>query len=155
TLPAPSNTPNAPTIPVARRSRSKVSPQWRAPSTTSPRRHGWSAPRLRSGAARDVQPVWRLRPARARSPSHLVPPDPLTCNTMVTRRETLAAAFGALGDPVRIGVLQRLAQGPATAGQLARLFDVSRPAVSRHVRVLRDAGLVGATAHGRHLWYVA
>jgi DNA-binding transcriptional ArsR family regulator len=51
--------------------------------------------------------------------------------------------------------VQRLAQGPATAGQLAALYSISRPAVSRHLRVLRDAGIVAAIPHGRHLWYEA
>ena len=74
---------------------------------------------------------------------------------MVTRLARVAATCGALADPTRLGVLQRLAQGPATAGQLARLFAVSRPAVSRHVRVLREAGLVFASPHGRLIWYAA
>jgi len=69
--------------------------------------------------------------------------------------DALSPTFDALADAVRRGVLQRLAQGPATAGQLAALFAVSRPAVSRHLRVLRDAGLITATPNGRHLWYQA
>lgn len=61
----------------------------------------------------------------------------------------------AVADETRRVVLQRLAQGPATAGQLARLSAHSRPAVSRHLRMLRDAGLVRATPNGRHVWYEA
>jgi DNA-binding transcriptional ArsR family regulator len=60
-----------------------------------------------------------------------------------------------LADGTRRGALQRLAQGPATAGQLARLFSVSRPAVSRHLRVLRIANLVSTTNSGRNIWYQA
>src|SRR4051794_19384214 len=67
----------------------------------------------------------------------------------------LGTVATAVADPTRRGVLQRLAQGPATAGQLAALFDTSRPAVSRHLRVLREAGLVRSTNTGRHLWYEA
>jgi DNA-binding transcriptional ArsR family regulator len=46
-------------------------------------------------------------------------------------------------------MLQRLAHGPVTVGQLAALFPVSRAAVSQHVRVLRDAGLVRPTSENR------
>ena len=51
-------------------------------------------------------------------------------------------AISAVADSTRRAMLQRLAHGPATVGQLAALFPISRPAVSQHVRVLRDAGLV-------------
>jgi DNA-binding transcriptional ArsR family regulator len=61
--------------------------------------------------------------------------------------------FGALADPRRRAVLGRLAQGPATAGQLAELFPVSRAAVSQHLAVLRRAGLVRTTPAGRQVWY--
>jgi DNA-binding transcriptional ArsR family regulator len=65
------------------------------------------------------------------------------------------ATLRGLADPVRRGTIQRLAQGPATAGQLASLFAVSRPAVSRHLRVLRESELVVATSSGRNVWYEA
>src|SRR5262245_18879670 len=61
--------------------------------------------------------------------------------------------FTALADPRRRAVLGRLAQGPATAGQLAELFPVSRPGVSQHLAVLRRAGLVRPTPTGRQVWY--
>lgn len=48
----------------------------------------------------------------------------------------------ALADESRRTVLQTLAAGPATAGELAALLPIARPGVSRHLRVLRDAGLV-------------
>jgi DNA-binding transcriptional ArsR family regulator len=50
--------------------------------------------------------------------------------------------LSAAADGTRRAMLQRLAHGPATVGQLAALFPISRPAVSQHLRVLRDAGLV-------------
>ena len=50
--------------------------------------------------------------------------------------------FGAVADPTRRAILDLLAGGARSAGELAEQFPVSRPAVSRHVRVLRRAGLV-------------
>ena len=55
---------------------------------------------------------------------------------------TSSAVFHAVADPIRRGILDVLRSGERSAGALAREFPVSRPAVSRHVRVLRDAGLV-------------
>ena len=52
------------------------------------------------------------------------------------------AVFAAVADPIRRSILDRLRNGELSAGALAQEFPVSRPAVSRHVRVLRDAGLV-------------
>jgi DNA-binding transcriptional ArsR family regulator len=50
--------------------------------------------------------------------------------------------FEAVSDPTRRRVLELLAERDRTAGELASAFDVSRPAVSRHLRVLREVGLV-------------
>jgi DNA-binding transcriptional ArsR family regulator len=50
--------------------------------------------------------------------------------------------FAALGDPTRRAVFERLAAGPRAVGELAGEFPVSRPAVSQHLRVLKEAGLV-------------
>ena len=61
--------------------------------------------------------------------------------------------FGALADPTRRVLVTRLAYGPATAGQLAELARMSRPAVSQHIRVLREAGLVRGSRDGRFIWY--
>lgn len=69
--------------------------------------------------------------------------------------ERLDVIAHAVSDPTRRAIMQRLAQGPATAGQLAALFDIARPSVSRHVRVLREAGLVNGHGRDRHVWYVA
>jgi DNA-binding transcriptional ArsR family regulator len=52
------------------------------------------------------------------------------------------AVLQALSDPSRRIVLDTLAGGPATAGELAALLPIARPGVSRHLRVLREAGLV-------------
>ncbi len=55
---------------------------------------------------------------------------------------TLDATFSALADPTRRAILARLRQGPASVGDLAAPFDMSQPAVSKHLRVLEAAGLV-------------
>ena len=57
--------------------------------------------------------------------------------------------FAALSDPTRRAILARLAEGDASVGELAEPFDVSLPAISKHVRVLENAGLVKRTKHGR------
>lgn len=63
------------------------------------------------------------------------------------------AAASAISDPVRRGVLDALAGGPLAAGDIAARFDISRPAVSRHLRVLRECGLVSGRADGRRRVY--
>jgi DNA-binding transcriptional ArsR family regulator len=60
---------------------------------------------------------------------------------------------GAIADPVRRDILLMLHDQPLTAGQIAGRFPISRPAISRHLRVLRDAGLVEDTADGRRRVY--
>src|SRR5512132_4215048 len=54
----------------------------------------------------------------------------------------LSATFSALADPTRRAILARLATGEATVNQLAEPFDISLPAVSRHLKVLQNAGLI-------------
>jgi DNA-binding transcriptional ArsR family regulator len=62
-------------------------------------------------------------------------------------------ALDALGDPTRRAIFQRLAGGPRAVGDLAAGFSVSRPAVSQHLRVLKDAGLVVDRPDGRRRVY--
>ena len=50
--------------------------------------------------------------------------------------------LNALGDPTRRAIFERLGRGPAAVGEIARELPVSRPAVSQHLKVLKDAGLV-------------
>lgn len=57
-------------------------------------------------------------------------------------------ALDALGSPVRRAILQELRVSPLSVGELAARFPVSRPAVSRHLRMLEEAGLVEARALG-------
>lgn len=55
--------------------------------------------------------------------------------------DELSIVFAALADPTRRAILERLAQGPATVNELAAPFDMSGPAISKHLRVLDNAGL--------------
>ena len=54
----------------------------------------------------------------------------------------LDSTFAALADPTRRAILARLAEGDASVGELARPFDISAPAISRHLKVLETAGLI-------------
>ena len=62
-------------------------------------------------------------------------------------------ALAALADPVRRELVRLLSRGELAAGELADRFPVSRPAISRHLRVLREAGLVTARAEGKRRLY--
>lgn len=54
----------------------------------------------------------------------------------------MSEVFGALADPTRRAILARLADGDANVGELAAPFAISQPAISRHLKVLEDAGLI-------------
>ena len=60
--------------------------------------------------------------------------------------DRLSATFSALADPTRRAILARLALGETSVSELAKPFDISRPAISRHLKVLEHAGLI---ARGR------
>jgi DNA-binding transcriptional ArsR family regulator len=62
-------------------------------------------------------------------------------------------SLDALGDPTRRAVLERLAAGPRPVGEIANGLPVSRPAVSQHLRVLREAGLVTVRREGARRVY--
>lgn len=74
----------------------------------------------------------------------------LVCNCLVTQELTV---YYAIADPTRRAILDALREGRSSAGDLARRFPISRPAVSRHVRVLRDAGLVRQSRERQTLLY--
>ncbi len=63
------------------------------------------------------------------------------------RQDPLSTTFAALADPTRRGILARLVAGEATVTELAAPFDMTLPAVSRHLKVLQQAGLI---EQGRH-----
>jgi DNA-binding transcriptional ArsR family regulator len=67
--------------------------------------------------------------------------------------QTTADRLAALGDPTRRAILERLAERPRAVGELARELPVSRPAVSQHLKVLKEAGLVVDTAAGARRVY--
>lgn len=70
---------------------------------------------------------------------------------MVT--DTLDRTFAALGDPARRSIVLSLAAGPATVREIAEPFSMSRPAISKHLRVLKEAGIVDVRPEGRQNWY--
>ena len=57
--------------------------------------------------------------------------------------------FRALSHPIRRGIVERLAAGPATVGEATRGFGVSKPAISKHLRVLEETGVVTRVVEGR------
>ena len=59
--------------------------------------------------------------------------------------DRLSLVFGALADPTRRAILTRLTEGDATVAQLAQPFQMSQPAVSKHLKVLETAGLISRT----------
>jgi DNA-binding transcriptional ArsR family regulator len=64
-------------------------------------------------------------------------------------------AFSALYDPTRRAVLERLRDGPRPVGEIARGLPVTRPAVSQHLKVLKDAGLVADRSEGtKRIYYI-
>jgi DNA-binding transcriptional ArsR family regulator len=63
--------------------------------------------------------------------------------------DQLDAAFAALANPTRRAILARLAQGEATVNTLAEPFDMSLPAISKHIRVLETAGLIQRGKHAQ------
>ena len=66
---------------------------------------------------------------------------------------TYQNGFSALADPTRRAIFEQLAGGPRAVGELAAEFPVSRPAVSQHLRVLKDAGLVSDRRDGNRRLY--
>jgi DNA-binding transcriptional ArsR family regulator len=69
------------------------------------------------------------------------------------RHKSSLDVFVALADPTRRDLLDLLREGDRSVNELASEFDVTRPAISQHLRVLRDHGLVGEERVGRHRYY--
>jgi DNA-binding transcriptional ArsR family regulator len=65
------------------------------------------------------------------------------------KSDPLSTTFAALADPTRRAILARLAEGDAGVGELAEPFDMSLPAISKHLNVLESAGLIVRERHGR------
>jgi len=64
-------------------------------------------------------------------------------------RQAPSEVFAALGDPTRAAIVALLLDGERSAGDIARHFDMSRPGVGKHVRVLEKAGIVAVRPEGR------
>jgi DNA-binding transcriptional ArsR family regulator len=58
-------------------------------------------------------------------------------------------SFKVLSHPIRRGIVERLALGPATVGEVTQGFDVSKPAISKHLKVLEETGVVSRVVEGR------
>lgn len=58
-------------------------------------------------------------------------------------------SFKALSHPIRRGIVERLATGPATVGEATKGFDVSKPAITKHLRVLEETGVITRAIEGR------
>jgi ArsR family transcriptional regulator len=65
----------------------------------------------------------------------------------------LTAAFKAIADPTRREILHLLRKEEMTAGDVAAHFDMTKPTMSHHFSVLRDAGLVSSRREGQTIWY--
>ena len=67
---------------------------------------------------------------------------------IMTGSDNLDASFAALADPTRRAILARLALGEATVNELAKPFEMTQPAISQHLKVLEDAGLIASRVDG-------
>lgn len=67
---------------------------------------------------------------------------------MTTYQHAPPEPWDALGDPTRRAIFRRIAHSPCAVGEIARAMPISRPAVSQHLRVLKEAGLVSDRAEG-------
>lgn len=76
-------------------------------------------------------------------------PRDLSVKQVLNSPPPLDAVFAALAHPTRRAIIERLALGDCTVGELAEPHDVSLPAISQHLRVLEDAGLIEQTKDGR------
>jgi DNA-binding transcriptional ArsR family regulator len=83
---------------------------------------------VRSGADRPIETMW------------------VVCNIV---SPMVNDPFRALSHPIRRGIVERLAEGPATVGNATAGFGVSKPAISKHVKVLEETGVVKRVVEGR------
>ena len=68
---------------------------------------------------------------------------------MANLNTQLSTIFGALSDPTRLAVVERLMRGPASVSELAKPFDMAGPSFLKHLRVLEEAGLARSEKKGR------
>jgi DNA-binding transcriptional ArsR family regulator len=72
---------------------------------------------------------------------------------MVSHDEEISGCLKALADPTRLAIVTRLRRGELSVHEVADEFPMSRPAISKHLRILREAGLVAERAAGRERIY--
>ncbi|MDB4934382.1 MAG: transcriptional regulator, ArsR family [Labilithrix sp.] len=72
---------------------------------------------------------------------------------MIAYAQPNPSPWDALGDPTRRAIFRRIADAPCAVGEIARTLPISRPAVSQHLRILKDAGLVSDRAEGTRRIY--
>lgn len=97
------------------------------------------------------RPVTHLRSDKFGNPGRITAKSRFGANA--APKATPDAAFSALADPTRRAVLDLLRAGMRPAGEIARSFTVSRPAISKHLGILRRAHLVEERREGRHRLY--
>lgn len=78
---------------------------------------------------------------------------PATAQKIAEQTTTEDDIFRAIADPTRRAILDQLRQGPCTVNAIAGGFDQTRPGISKHLRVLREAGMVEETKSGRERFY--
>jgi DNA-binding transcriptional ArsR family regulator len=71
------------------------------------------------------------------------------CRIPATVHQVVNDPFKALAHPIRRGIVERLAAGPATVGAATEGFGVSKPAITKHLKVLEDTGVVTRVVEGR------
>jgi DNA-binding transcriptional ArsR family regulator len=77
----------------------------------------------------------------------------LTLHIFLIRKISMEKAFRALASTPRRRILNHLAGGPMTVGEIAEKFDMAMPSISKHLSVLHDAGLVHQQKRGQHIIY--
>src|SRR4051812_18450788 len=75
--------------------------------------------------------------------------DSQPASPFATVHQMVNDSFKALSHPIRRGIVERLAAGPATVGEVTRDFGVSKPAISKHLKVLEESGVVTRVVEGR------
>lgn len=71
----------------------------------------------------------------------------------MTNQEQITKFFTALGDPIRLQIVFLLREQPLNVGEIANQFDISRPAISHHLKVLKEARVVHSKKFGQEVYY--
>src|SRR6267143_3292857 len=104
--------------------------------------------RFHEESARALRPGGHVRNARGATSSRI---SATRSRGAYMPAPSIDKTFSALSDPIRRSILERLTQGDAYPTELAKPFDVSLPAISKHLRVLESAGLIVREKEGQYL----